>query len=53
MNIDGDTLLKFLREPCIPHIVTTPTQTSFCYYWSQGKSCLESFNFESSEQHEF
>ena len=48
MNIGGDTLLKFLLEPSAPHIVTAPTQTSFAYYWSQGKSCLNSFDFESS-----
>ena len=53
MNIEGDTLLKFLTEPTLPHIVTTPTQTSFAYYWSQGKSCLDSFDYENSQQSEF
>lgn len=45
MNIDGQTLLNFLTEPCVPHIVTTPTQTSFSYYWSQTKSCLDNFDY--------
>lgn len=45
MNIEGDTLLRFLTEPCVPHIITSPSQTSFACYWPQGKACLDNFNY--------
>jgi len=50
MKIDGSNLQKFLENKELISLESEPTYPSFSYYFSQAKSCLQSFDRENGKQ---
>ena len=53
MKIDGSNLQKFLENKELISLESEPTYPSFSYYFSQAKSCLQSFDRENGKQNQF
>lgn len=53
MKIEGSNLLQFLQNKEPISLLQTASSTSFSYFYSQAKSSLDTFDFESGKQCEF
>jgi len=53
MKIESGKLERLIQNHEPIKLQTTPTYTSFSYYYSQAQSCYNSFDLEAGKQTEF